>query len=105
MKPSPHQLSLFAGPRTGRQEYDEPHAPVPLNASVPEHEAPRLSTQHAAIMDALRDGPKTNLQLRLIADRFGARLEEMKRAGIAWDKRCVKPGVYEYRLTGEAAAE
>ena len=71
---------------------------LPLNSSVPEHERARLSAQHQAILDALRDGPKTNLELRLIADRFGARLNEMRNAGIQWEKRCVKPGVYEYSL-------
>lgn len=89
MKPLPGQLDLFA-PRKGQE--------IRLNSSVPEHEAPRLSTQHQAILDALRTGPKTNLQLRLIADRFGARLEEIKRAGIRWDKKCVRAGIYEYWL-------
>ena len=44
MKPLPGQLDLFA-PRKGQE--------IQLNSSVPEHEAPRLSTQHQAILDAL----------------------------------------------------
>ncbi len=79
--------------------------PVPLNSSVPDEEAPRLSLQHEAILDALREGPKTNLQLGMIAQRFGGRLHELKRAGHPWTKRCLRPGIYEYRLVGEAAAE
>lgn len=100
-KPLPGQQSLFPEPRTAREEYYAAPA-VPLNASVPEHEAPRLSAQHAKILDRLREGPATNLELELIAHRFGARLNELKRAGHPWLKRCIKPGLYEYRLTGDA---
>ena len=95
-KPASGQLDLFAAPRTGRDEYDEPR--IPLNASVPDHERDRLGPQHEQILARLREGPATNHELQQIAHRFGARLEEIKRAGIPWTKQCVKPGVYEYRL-------
>ena len=74
---------------------------IPLNPTVEEQDAPRLSAQHHAILAALREGPKTNVELGRIAQRFGARLNEIKRAGIPWLKRNVGPGANEYRLVGE----
>lgn len=71
---------------------------IPLNSTVEAQDIPRLSAQHHAIIAALREGPKTNLQLGMIAQRFGARLNEIKKAGIPWVRRSVAPGVNEYRL-------
>jgi hypothetical protein len=99
VKPLEGQMDLFSRPRTGREEYER--QPVPLNSSVPEHERARLSPQHDAILARLRQGPATNLELEAIAHRFGARLEEIRKAGYTVLKRCIKPGVYEYTLTGE----
>ena len=104
MKPLPGQQSFLPAPRTARDLYDEP-PPVPLNPSVPECEAPRLGAQHETILARLREGPATNVELGMICQRFGARLHELRLAGIGWSKTMVRPGVYEYRLTGEAAAE
>lgn len=103
MKPLPGQQSLFGEPRTARQEYSEPRS-VPLNSSVPEHERVRLSTQHEAILARLRQGPATNLELGLIAQRFTARLHELAKAGHPWRRECVRAGVYRYILIGDAAA-
>lgn len=86
------QLSLFEQ-HTAREQME-----IALNPTVEPHDVPRLSAQHRAILARLKEGPATNLQLSLIAMRFGARLEELKRAGHPWTKRLVKPGVYEYRL-------
>ena len=88
---------MFPGPRTARDLYDEP-TPVPLNSTVPPEEAPRLSRQHETILARLREGPATNAELGRIAQRFSARLNEIAAAGIPWTKRCIKPGLYEYRL-------
>jgi hypothetical protein len=95
MKPLPNQLDLFGPRRTAHEQYGM----VPLNSTVPPHEASRLSAQHAAILDALREGPKTNLQLALICQRFSARLHELRKAGHEWSKECLEAGVYLYTLT------
>ena len=101
-KPLPGQQSLFGAPRTGRDIYDEADAkPVRLNSTVEEQDAPRLSTQHHTILTRLREGPATNVELGQICQRFGARLNELKRAGHPWRKRFVTAGVYEYSLIGE----
>lgn len=99
-KPLPGQLDLFAAPLTGRQAYaaaDE--RPVRLNGSVPDHERARLSEQHHAILARLRQGPATNLELGQIAQRFTARLHELRKAGHDWRRETVRAGVYRYSLT------
>jgi hypothetical protein len=100
MRDAPGQQSLFPAPRTGRDEYADAK-PIRLNPTVPGHEAPRLSAQHHAILDRLREGPATNLELGMICQRFGARLNELKRAGYPWRKECVKAGIYRYTLNRE----
>jgi hypothetical protein len=99
MKPLEGQQSLFGPPRTARDEHDE--RPIELNSSVPDHEAPRLRPQHHEILARLREGPATNLELGMICQRFGARLNELRKAGIPWKKECVKAGIYKYTLIGE----
>lgn len=93
-KPLPGQLDLFTTPATEGRE-------LKLNSTVEDQDKPRLRKQHDAILDRLREGPATNIELGRIAQRFSARLEEMKRAGYEWGKRKIKPGVNEYFLIGE----
>ena len=76
-----------------------PQPPVAiLDPSVPDDEIPRLSAQHVAIADALREGPKTNLELGMIAQRFGARLMELKRAGFLWKRSSAGRGIHRYEM-------
>lgn len=82
--------------QTSMPLFDRPS--VPVNASVPEEDVPRLSRHHHAILARLQSGPATNLELAIICQRFGARLYELKRAGHPWLKTHIKAGVYEYRL-------
>lgn len=84
-------MPLFDRPREGP-------ASIPLNSTVEEQDAPRLSRQQQAILAALREGPKTNIELGKIAQRFSARLREIKRAGHPWLRKNIGPGVNEYRL-------
>jgi hypothetical protein len=71
-----------------------------LNFSVPPEAQERLNRQCTLILECLRKGPATNIELVHIAQRFGARLHDLKRAGYEWEKRCIsaEDGVYEYRL-------
>lgn len=81
--------------------FDRPLMPhVELNSTVIEEDVPRLSAQHHAIADALRDGPKTNLQLSMIAMRFGARLMELRRARLVVKTERIKGsgGIARYSL-------
>ena len=79
------QLSLFT-PR------------VSLNRSVAPADRRRLSRHQRLILARLRDGPATNSELGDIADRFGARICELRKAGCVIDKRNLGGGVWEYRL-------
>jgi hypothetical protein len=44
-------------------------------------EEPRLSKQSQAILDRLRQRPASNSELMLIAQRFGARVHDLRAAG------------------------
>lgn len=71
---------------------------IPLNASVVDTDIPRLSRQHFAIIRRLREGPAQGPELLKIAARFGARLEELKRAGYIWTKTSIGRGQFLYKL-------
>lgn len=79
--------------------FDRPRPPVPTrDPSLPEDEAPRLTTQAHAIAERLRRGPATNLDLGMISQRFGARLHDLKRAGFLWRRRPIARGVHRYEM-------
>lgn len=61
-------------------------------------EANRRDASRERVLEALKSGPKTNLELNQIAFRYGARLHELKQQGIAWTKRSLVRGVFEYSL-------
>lgn len=93
MKPLPGQQSLFGEGHSALPQYDA----APVNPSVPQDDAARIANQQAAILAALRDGPKTGPELATIAIRYSARLQEMK-ALHPWLKRPIGGGQFEYRL-------
>jgi hypothetical protein len=57
---------------------------IPVHRSIHEAERPRLSRQCIEIHERLKLGPATNADLSQIAQRFSARLGELKAAGIRW---------------------
>lgn len=67
------QGSLFAvGPR-GEIRPRDPH--------VTRAEAPRLSAQCSAILQRLRQGPATNVELATMALKYTSRLSDLRAAG------------------------
>jgi hypothetical protein len=72
---------------------------------VTAEEKPRLSRQSAQILAALRSGPKSNSELMAIAQRFGARLFDLRQAGYTVDvvSRDRETGRVVYALAGEPA--
>lgn len=54
-----------------------PNPPDPL----PQSERDRLNRQQSRILDRLRQGRATNAELGRIAQRFGARLKELRDKG------------------------
>lgn len=73
--------------------------------SLSEAEKLRMSPQHLKIVDRLREGPATNLELGMISQRFGARLHELKKAGFLWSRSTVKAGVYRYEMVRDFLPE
>ena len=77
-----------------------------LNPTVPEAAKARLSKQQQAILARLRVGPATNLELIQIAQRFSARIHELRTAGyrIERTRDDEEAGIYLYALIeGEVA--
>jgi DNA-binding CsgD family transcriptional regulator len=60
----------------------------------------RLTRQSREILDLLKQGPQTNLTLLGIAQRFGARLHDIRKAGYDVDTKLTDPqrGIYTYTL-------
>lgn len=63
-------------------------------------EEPRLSRQCRAILDRLKAGPATNADLVTIAQRFGARIHDLRAAGhtIEITHRDHETGITTYSL-------
>ena len=74
---------------------------VDLSKSTPlSAEFKRREGNYHRVLERLRQGPATNVELAELAGyRFGARLEELKRHGIKWDKQHVVSGTWRYFLT------
>jgi hypothetical protein len=79
---------------------------IEFNPTVPDEAKPRLNNQHRSILARLSRGPATNRELNQIAQRFNARICEIRAAGVRVDKRLVdaRKGVYEYRLVAEGGS-
>lgn len=59
----------------------------------------RHSRLRQAVLDALRSGPKTNIQLNAVCYRYGARIHELRRDGLhIITKDYVSPGIFVYTL-------
>lgn len=61
----------------------------------------RRGSQADRILERLRSGPATNVELQVIAHRFGARLFDLtQRGGINYEvTKGDRPGVFVYTLT------
>lgn len=79
-----------------------PMAVEPADPHVLESDKPRLRGACLRVLERLKEGPATNLQLirpECGGARFGSRLRDLRVAGVAWKKRHVKGAVWEYELT------
>ena len=82
---------------------------VPLNPTVEEWDAPRLSAAQKRLLRVLCDRQwHTSGELaHVVGYRFSARMEELKKAGWPWVKEHVSGGTWRYRLLerGEQSRE
>lgn len=51
------------------------------NPTVSNADVPRVGKQARTILDLLRAGPRTNVELSQVGMRFGARIHELRAAG------------------------
>lgn len=62
-------------------------------------ERERLNRKARQILEILKDGDwHTNIELSKITIRYGARLYELRKAGLRIDKAYLGEGVWAYRL-------
>lgn len=73
-------------------------AAIDRKPAVEPAEADRRDTQRQAILDRLRRGPATNLELNQIAFRYSARLHELRQAGHSIKTERGEGGVCRYSL-------
>lgn len=82
----------------------EPGIP-PVDTHLVEEEKPRLSRQSEQILALLEDGPATNVQLMQVAQRFGARIHDLRHAGydVRIESRNRATGLVTYTLIRKAS--
>jgi hypothetical protein len=67
------------------------------NKTILPSDVPRISEQARKILERLREGPATNIELQEIALRYSARLHELKKCGVlTFEKVNVCGGVWRY---------
>ena len=90
-----HQHSLF-------DEAGEP-AQILVDPRLADEERPRLTRQCLAVLERLRQGPATTMELIPISTRFSARLHELRKQGwiIETDRIDKASGVSLYTLKGK----
>ena len=78
-------------------------APIPVNASVPVSDAPRLSKQCRLILERLRQGKATNVELAALPClKYTSRLSDLRKSGykIRICDRNYDSGLVVYELEG-----
>lgn len=82
--------------------FDRPAPAVePVDPNVLDSDRPRLCGASLRVLERLKEGPATNLQLmvpEIGGARFGGRLHDLRKAGVVWTRRNVEGSVWEYRL-------
>lgn len=75
---------------------------APTDPNVSEEDVPRLTGQNLAILNRLREGPATNVELAEIALKYSGRISDVRAAGyrIKGEKR--EGGVWVYSLEAKA---
>jgi hypothetical protein len=67
-------------------------------------EATRLAHVEARMIDRLRQGPATNVELSRIGLKYTARISEMRTRGYVIEADYVKRGIWRYTLVSEPGA-
>lgn len=83
--------------------FDETGGPNRVQPSPAVAERKRLTRQAGLVLDRLREGPATNMELIPISTRFSARIFELRKAGCVIDTDCLDraAGLSLYTLKSE----
>lgn len=76
----------------------EPTKLPPTDPNVQPEDRERLAGQCAAILAALRDGPKTNAELAGISLKYTSRLSDLRKHGFTITASRLEGGTFLYRL-------
>jgi len=78
----------------------QPPPAIPVNVTVDQREAKRLSAQSRRILERLQHSPATNSELAAMALNYRARISELRQAGYPVEvfDRDFSTGVAKYRL-------
>ena len=83
------QLTLFGD--------DQPRL-APCDPNVDVQDEGRLTGQNALVLDALRDGPKTNKQLAFFSLKYTSRISDLRASGYKIHCERLDGGLRLYRL-------
>lgn len=73
--------------------------------SAPREDRKRLRGQNLAILERLRLGPATNVELAAISLKYTARISDIRSAGYSIEAKRVEGGIFEYWLTEKTSCE
>jgi len=86
------QLDLF-------ERFREPLAtPPPREPRVPEADRPRLSGQCQRILELLRRGPCTNVELAEVSLKYSGRISDLRKRGYRIEPTNLGGGLWRYEL-------
>jgi hypothetical protein len=86
------QLSLF----------DPQPTLSPRDPNTDPQDEQRLTGQNKLVLDALKDGPKTNQQLAFFSLKYTSRISDLRAAGYVVECERLQGGLTLYRLKGTA---
>lgn len=104
-----HHTPLLFGPQTPAKRNGSAIVQMlrenkiaPTDPNVAEEDVPRLTGQNQAILNRLREGPATTMELNAISCKYTSRASDLRKHGIK--VKCEKraDGVWVYSLEAKA---
>jgi len=85
-----------------RRELGQTVSIEPRDPNVEPEDKPRLTGQNAKILERLRQGPATNVELAQLALKYSSRVSDLRKAGFSVScERVGRNGLTRYSLVGE----
>ena len=78
--------------------FDAPKPIIPCDPSVSKEDVPRLTGQNKEILNALKEGPKSNRELAQIALKYTSRNSDLRDAGCVIEASKKNRGLVIYTL-------